>query len=74
MEERWLSVVLNDLFGLATGLFHSIDYDYYIPYNVQGKELNKTFKENGIYRFINILYNSEENEMVLIEYEIEYIK
>lgn len=43
-------------------------------YNVDTGEYNTLPNRNGKYRFINILYRLEENQMKIVEYDIEYVK
>ena len=43
-------------------------------YNVDTGEYNRLPNRNGKYRFINILYRLEENQMKIVEYDIEYVK
>ena len=39
-------------------------------YNVDTGEYNTLPNRNGKYRFINILYRLEENQMKIVEYDI----
>lgn len=48
--------------------------DYTVIYNMDTQEFGTLPKESGTYRFLNLLYDAEENVMRLVEYEIEYTK
>ena len=73
-DERWISKIPNNLFGLSSA-FTEIDiYDYIILYNADTNQFNTVPDENGRYYFYFIGYDCESNTMKIDEYEIEYIK
>ena len=72
-DDKWLSSVPNDLIGI-TSHFCDSKFDYCIIYNVDTNEFNQLPSEAGKYRFINVIYHSADNEMLIVEYEIEYVK
>ena len=73
-DERWLSVMPNELIGIASPFGDTGMYDYALIYNVDTSEYNELPQDNGTFRFINILYNEKHNQMKIIEYDIDYIK
>ncbi len=73
-DDRWLSSVPNDLIGVTSPLGDSTMHDYLLIYNIDTDEFNSLPDDNGIYRFINILYSTEDNQMRIVEYDIDYVK
>ncbi len=73
-DDKWLSFVSNDLIGITSSLNDYGFYDYVLIYNVDTAEYNTLPKDSGKYRFINILYKLEENQMKIVEYDIDYVK
>ena len=72
-DYRWINVIPNDLVGVTSAFCDSRSYDYFIIYNVDTGEFNQLPTYNGLYRFINVLYNAQSNTMKIVEYEIEYV-
>lgn len=73
-DKTWIPSIPTELIGITSSYYNISAYDYCIIYNTQTQELNTLPKEAGTYRMINILYHCESNTMVIIEYEIEYVK
>lgn len=73
-NDKWLSSVPNDLIGIADSSATFEFYDYVLIYNVDTGEYNTTPKSNGKYRFVNLLYNTKDNEMKIAEYQLDYAK
>lgn len=73
-DDKWLSSVSNDLIGITSPMNDYGIYDFVLVYNVDTCEYNTLPNRNGKYRFINILYRLEENQMKIVEYDIEYVK
>lgn len=73
-EDKWLSSVSNDLIGITSPMNDYGIYDYVLVYNVDTAEYNTLPNNSGKYRFINILYRLEENQMEIVEYDIDYVK
>ena len=73
-DERWLYSVSNDLIGITSPMNDYGIYDYVLVYNVDTGEYNTLPNNSGKYRFINILYRLEENQMKIVEYDINYVK
>ena len=73
-NSKWISNIPTDLIGITSVFCDVYASDYYIIYNKDTNEFNKTPSESGTYEFINILYSVERNAMRLVEYKIEYIK
>lgn len=72
--DKWLSSVSNDLIGITSPMNDYGIYDFVLIYNIDTGEYNTLPNQNGKYRFINILYKSEENQMQIVEYDIDYVK
>ena len=73
-DNKWLSSVSNDLIGITSPMNDYGFYDYVLVYNVDTAEYNALPNDSGKYRFINILYRLEENQMKIVEYDIDYVK
>ncbi len=73
-DDKWLSSVSNDLIGITSPMNDYGIYDYVLVYNVDAAEYNKLPNNSGKYRFINILYRLEENQMKIVEYDLDYVK
>lgn len=73
-DNKWLSSVSNDLIGITSPMNDYGFYDYVLVYNVDTTEYNTLPNGSGKYRFINILYRLEENQMKIVEYDIDYVK
>ena len=73
-DEKWLPSVPNALVGIISSMSNYGSYDYILIYNVDTSEFNTLPRESGTFRFINILYSSEDNKMQIIEYSIDYAK
>lgn len=73
-DDKWLSFVSNDLIGITSPVNDYGFHDYVLIYNVDTTEYNTLPKDSGKYRFINILYRLEENQMQIVEYDIDYVK
>lgn len=69
-----MSSVSNDLIGITSPMNDYGFYDYVLVYNVDTAEYNALPNGSGKYRFINILYRLEENQMKIVEYDIDYVK
>lgn len=73
-DEKWLSVVPNELIGILSVWCSYQSYDYTLIYNVDTGEYNTLPAETGTYHFICIGYWEEENKMNIVEYNIEFVK
>lgn len=73
-DDKWLSSISNDLIGITSPMNDYGIYDYVLVYNVDTAEYNTLPNNSGKYRFINILYRLEENQMKIVEYDIDYVK
>lgn len=76
-DDRWLTTVPNDLIGITSPWFGSDspdDSDYVLIYDTHTSKYNSLPEEDGEFNFINIFYNTEENEMCIVDYEIFYVK
>lgn len=73
-DERWLSLIPNDLIGVMSYYQRFTAYDYALIYNTDMAEFNTLPEKEGTYHYINVLYSSEFNKMYILEYDIEYVK
>ena len=73
-DDKWLSSVSNDLIGITLPINDYGFYDYVLIYNVDTAEYNTPPNSSGKYRFINILYRSEKNQIKIVEYDIDYVE
>lgn len=74
INEKWLSSIPNDLIGITYTFSSYSSCDYMLIYNMDTSEYNTLPNESGEFHFINILYRSDENQMTIIEYSIDYVK
>jgi len=72
-DSRWLSSVPNDLIGI-TSAYGRLPYDYTLIYNIDTSQCNTLPADSGTFRFINIFYLTEINQMKIVEYDIDYTK
>lgn len=73
-DPRWLSSLSTGLIGLATDPKDPESADYFLLYNEQTGEFNTVPKEEGVYEFINLFYDCDDDVLYLVEYELEYKK
>ncbi len=73
-DERWLSLIPNDLIGVMSRYREFTIYDYALIYNTDTAKFNALPENEGTYHFINVLYSSELNKMYILEYDIDYVK
>lgn len=74
IDEKWLSLIPNDLISITSTFSNYYSYDYMLIYNTDTSEYNTLPHESGAFHFINILYRSNENQMKIVEYSIDYVK
>lgn len=73
-DNRWLSPIPSNLIGITSPFSNYNIYDYVLIYNIDTSEYNALPNDSGTFRFINILYRSEDNQMRIVEYDIDYVK
>ena len=73
-DNKWLSTVSSDMVGITSPMNDFGMYDYILIYNVDTSECNTLPSKSGNFRFINILYRLEDNQMKIVEYDIDYVK
>lgn len=73
-NDKWLSSVPSDLIGITNSVYEVTLYEYVLIYNVDTGEFNTIPQNGGPYRFINLLYNTNDNRMMIVEYQIDYTK
>lgn len=62
------------MIGITSPMNDSGIYDYVLIYNVDTFEYNTLPSNSGNFRFINILYKVKDNTMLIVEYDIDYVK
>lgn len=73
-DDKWLSSISSDMIGITSPMYDSGIYDYVLIYNVDTSEYNTLPSNSGNFRFINILYKVKDNTMLIVEYDIDYVK
>lgn len=73
-DDRWLKEIPTMLIGITSGYSTHPHYEYTLIYNVNTDEFNTLPEESGTYRFINIVFSAERDRLMVVDYEIEYIK
>ena len=73
-DPLWLADIPNNMLGILYYSYDRGEGEHCIIYNIDTKEFNTLPDESGTYLFLNILYDSDLNEMQLIKYQIEYSK
>lgn len=73
-DDKWLASIPNDLIGITPPFSGYGIYDSVLIYNTDTSEYNALPNDSGTFRFINILYRTEDNQMKIIEYDIDYVK
>ena len=73
-DDKWLSSISSDMIGITSPMNDSGIYDYVLVYNVDTSEYNTLPSNSGNFRFINILYKVKDNIMLIVEYDIDYVK
>lgn len=71
-DERWLSVLPNNLVGISSPADDYDSYDYILIYNTYTHQFNELPGRSGTYRFVSVAYNLEDNSMKIAEYDIDY--
>ena len=73
-DYKWIDVIPNELVGITSAFCDNRNYDYFLIYNVDTGEFNSLPSSSGKFRFINVMYNCKSNAMMIVEYEIAYVK
>lgn len=75
-DGRWMNHVPNDLIGLLYNLGDATYYNHQhvVLCNATGGELNQTPARSGKYEFIQLVYDSEEDVLYIMEYVLIYRK
>jgi len=73
-DNNWVTSLPNELIGITSPFCELYNYDYILIYNVDQKEYNCLPENSGKYRFVNLMYQPENNKMQIVEYDIEYVK
>ena len=72
-SDKWMTVVPTELIGISSPGFASDQTDYIAIFNADTHEFNVLPAEQGKYRFIQIIYCPESNEMYIMEYDVTYV-
>lgn len=73
-DSRWQNPIKSEMKGLLASNYWTADGDYTAVYNVDLHEYNTMPAESGTYRMISLSYNTETNKMIIVEYEIDFVK
>ncbi len=73
-DDRWLSSISSNMICITSPINDYGIYDYVLIYNLDTSEYNTLPSNSGNFRFINILYRLEDNQMKIVEYDIDYVK
>ena len=71
-DPKWISSIPNNLIGITSYQCEWTESNYYIIYNADTGEFNKLPEKSGTYHFINVLYDTKNNTMKIVEYQIDY--
>ena len=71
-DDKWLTSVPSDMIGIAYPLIDYTEYDFVLIYNVDTGVYNSVPEDSGTYHFINVFYVSDDNKMLIAEYQIDY--
>lgn len=69
-HDKWLSSVPGGLVGITSPMYDYGGFDYVLIYNVDTSQCNAI---PGNFRFVNLLYDIETNQMKIVEYEMDYL-
>ncbi len=72
-NNKWLKTISNNMLEITSSYAQSIAFDYTLIYNIDTSEYNTLPSDSGMYRFINLLYDSDLNQMKIVEYELDYV-
>ncbi len=72
-NNKWLKTISNNMLGITSSYAQSMAFDYTLIYNIDTEEYNTLPSDSGMYSFINLLYNSDLNQMKIVEYELDYV-
>ena len=73
-NNKWLKTISNNMLGITSSYAQSLAFDYTLIYNIDTSEYNTLPSDSGMYRFINLLYDSDLNQMIIVEYELDFVK
>lgn len=73
-DERFLQILPNELIGISSFMYGQQLGDYVLLYNVDTNQFNTQPEENGTYRFVCIEYMPDQDRMLIVEYDIDYVK
>lgn len=73
-DDRWLTSIPDDMMSTLYSNYQHTHFDYSLIYNVDTNEFNTIPTENGTYKFINLFYTPNQNKMVIVEYDLVYVK
>lgn len=71
-DENWIATIPNELIGTLSYRYNFYSYDYTMIYNADTKEFNTLPSESGTYECVNFFYDSQQNKMTIVEYDLVY--
>lgn len=73
-DEKWLPSVPSNLVGITSPIVNFTNHDFTLIYNSDTSEFNTLPDDNGKFRFISLMYNTDKNLMYIVEYDIDFVK
>lgn len=73
-DDRWMTSIPTNLAGIIPREYSYDIYDYTLVYNIDTSKYNSLPGTDGRYHYISVFYNIDDNEMVIIEYYVDYIR
>jgi len=76
-NSKWLDALPSDIVGISSYYCHAVstkDNLYCMVFNKDTGEFNSLPAENGLYSFVNVIYDADQNSMTIVEYCTEYIE
>ena len=73
-DEKWVSKVPSNILGITPPLSDVKYYDYVLIYNIDEGKYNSLPEKSGEYTFLSILYKTDDDEMIITKYKIDFIK
>ena len=73
-DDRWQASFQNDLVGITSFLSFYESCDYALIYNATTAEYNRLPEHSGTFHFISVVYNSKNQQLHMVEYNLNYAK
>ena len=77
-DKRWMNELPDEILSITSSyaemLMYNLNCDYALVFNSSTGQYNSLPDENDIYYCVNALYDCESNQLIIIEYHIDYAK